>query len=216
MEPISDIQRKIYDAIVRCIQTEEIPPTNREIGQTLGISSTGYIEHHLRALTRKGWITRLPGKGRGIKLIQSVTGIPLKGTIAAGQPLDIYPVALDHLQVVESPFQQKNTIYALAVRGSSMIEDHICDGDYVVIESEAPCQNGDIVVATHLQEGGEHGSATLKRWFQETDGVRLQPANAEMEPLRIPKNTWDREWKVQGKVIAILRRCSSITQAMKS
>jgi len=207
MEPLSDIQRRIYEFIVHCIEQEGMPPTNREIGQSVGIASTGHVEYHLRLLDKKGWIIKLSGKGRGIKLIQrpgtlSPRGIPLKGTIAAGRPLDIYPkeshVVLDH-------FSQRGDLYALLVQGSSMIEDHICEGDYVVILPETYYQNGDIIVATHLQ-GSEGGSATLKRFYQEADGVRLQPANSVMEPMRIPKSEWDREWRVQGKVIALIRQ----------
>ena len=206
MEPVSDIQHKIYEFIVHTIETEGMPPTNREIGRALGMSSTSHVEHHLKALAKKEWIIRMPGKGRGIKLIQR-SGIPLKGTIAAGRPLDIYPGAPDLLEMVEHSFVQRSDVYALLVQGESMIEEHICDGDYVVIQSEASYQNGDIVVATHLQ-GSEGGSATLKRVFQEVDGIRLQPANSTMEPICIPKSVWDREWKMQGKVIAILRRYS--------
>lgn len=83
-----------------------------------------------------------------------------------------------------------------------MIEDHICD--YVVAKPPSMCQNGEINVATHLQ-GGVSGSATLKRFFKGSDYVRLQPANAEMEPILIPKEEWDREWQIQGTVLAILR-----------
>src|SRR5258708_16360437 len=86
-----------------------------------------------------------------------------------------------------------------------MIEDHICDQDYVVIKPQATCENGDIVVAVHLQGSGR---ATLKRFFQEKerDRVRLQPANSEMDPIYISKSEWDREWQIQGKVVALLRK----------
>ena len=206
MEPISPLQRKMYELIVRAIEAEGMPPTNREIGRELDMPSTGHVNHHLSMLEKKGWITRVPGKSRGIKLIKRPTGIPLKGAIAAGAPLDIYPNTPHTLQI-ESSFAQDEGVYALIVRGQSMIEDYICDGDYVVIKPLPTYHNGDIVVATHLQ-GGINGSATLKRLFQEKERVRLQPANAEMEPILIPKSEWDREWKVQGKVIAILRHYS--------
>ncbi|MDQ6661083.1 MAG: hypothetical protein M3Z24_08970, partial [Chloroflexota bacterium] len=87
------------------------------------------------------------------------------------------------------------------------IEDHICDSDYVVIKPQATCENGDIVVAVHVQEGAM-GSATLKRFFQEKDQnrVRLQPANSEIDPIYVPKSEWDEEWQVQGKVVAIFRQ----------
>jgi repressor LexA len=205
MEPISFLQQKMYEFIVRGIEAEGMPPTNREIGRALGMPSTGHVNHHLSMLEKKGWITRVPGKSRGIKIIKRPTGIPLRGAIAAGAPLDIYP-DIPLLQV-ESSFARDEGVYALIVRGQSMIEDYICDGDYVVIKPLPTYHNGDIVVATHLQ-GGVHGSATLKRLFQEKERVRLQPANAEMQPLLISKNEWDREWEVQGKVIAILRHYS--------
>jgi repressor LexA len=87
-----------------------------------------------------------------------------------------------------------------------MIEDHICDKDYVVIKPQATCENGDIVVAVHLQGNGQ---ATLKRFYQEKEQnrVRLQPANSTMNPIFIPKTQWDAEWQIQGKVVAIFRKC---------
>src|SRR5258708_8806204 len=152
-------------------------------------------------LAKKGLSVRLPGKRRGMKLTQQ-PGIPIKGTIAAGTPLDIFADTPAFLQVDQS-FQAAN-VFALVVRGQSMIDDYICDGDYVVITPQHTCENGDIVVATHVQ-AGISGSATLKRFFQEHDHVRLQPANAAMQPLLVPKKEWDREWVVQGKVIALFR-----------
>ena len=108
---------------------------------------------------------------------------------------------------VAADLEQQNT-YALVVKGRSMIEDHICDGDYVVIKPQTTCENGDIVVAIHLIPGSD-GQATLKRFFQEDDKVRLQPANSEMDPIFIPRSEWDSEWRVQGKVVAIFRQTGS-------
>lgn len=205
MEPMSHIQRKMYDCIVHSIQTQGMPPTNRELGRELGISSTGHIDHHLDELEKKGWITRIPGKSRGIRLTQRATGVPVKGAIAAGAPLDIYPDAASFLRLDDSWLQAEEN-YALLVRGDSMIEDCICDGDYVIIQPASTCRDGDVVVVTHLQ-GGANGSATLKRFFleREHERVRLQPANSQMEPIFVSRSEWDREWSVQGKVIAILR-----------
>jgi repressor LexA len=137
-------------------------------------------------------------------------GIPLVGAIAAGEPLDIFPASEQPLVDVSSNLGDSENAYALVVKGRSMIEDHICDGDYVVVKPQKTCQNGDIVVAVHMQEGVS-GSATLKRFFQEKehDRVRLQPANSELEPILIPKSVWDREWQVQGKVVAIFRHCGN-------
>jgi repressor LexA len=125
-----------------------------------------------------------------------------RGAIAAGAPLDIFPDLPEFLPV--DPTLQKGDAFALIVRGESMIDDHICDGDYVIIKPQLTCQNNEIVVAIHMQEGMS-GSATLKRFFQEKEHVRLQPANIAMEPIFISSDVWDQEWSVQGKVIAILR-----------
>src|SRR5882724_1408960 len=123
MEPVSDRQHKVYKFIVHTIKFEGLPPTNREIGRAVGISSTSHVEHHLRALAKKGWIIKIPGKVRGIKLPQH-PGIPLKGTIAAGHPLDIYSDTPDLPNVVDGSFALQSDVYALLVQGESMIEEH--------------------------------------------------------------------------------------------
>ena len=105
---------------------------------------------------------------------------------------------------VVADLEQQNT-YALVVKGHSMSDDHIADGDYIVVKPQTTCENGDIVVAVHLVPGGE-GQATLKRFFQEDEKVRLQPANSEKEPIFISRSEWDKEWQVQGKVVAIFRQ----------
>ncbi len=205
LEQASEIQRRMYDFIASYMKSEGMPPTNREIGRELQIASTGHVDYHLTMLEKKGLISRQPKKSRGIKLTKASVGIPVMGAIAAGEPLDIFSDATERVDLGREPVDGENA-YALIVKGRSMIEDHICDGDYVVIKPQSICQNGDIVVAVHMQEGVS-GSATLKRFFQEKehDRVRLQPANSELEPILIPKSVWDREWQVQGKVVAIFR-----------
>jgi repressor LexA len=207
LEQASEIQRRMYDFIVSYMKSEGMPPTNREIGRELNIASTGHVDYHLTMLEKKGWIERQAKKSRGIRLTKQSSGVPVKGYIAAGQPLDIYEDSSETVDVGSNLFDVENS-YALVVRGRSMIEDHICDGDYVVIKPQSTCQNGDIVVAVHTLDGVQ-GSATLKRFFQERehDRVRLQPANSELDPILIPKSEWDREWQVQGKVVAIFRQC---------
>lgn len=203
-EQASDIQLRIYDFIVAYMRKEGMPPTNREIGQAMKIASTGHVDYHLSMLEKKNYIVREPKKSRGIKLVQHTPmGIPIVGSIAAGSPIETY---VDPGQVLEvgQNIDQQNT-YALEVKGDSMIEDHICSGDYVVIKPQPSCQNGDIVVAVHLLEENK-SSATLKRFFLEHDYVRLQPANSDMEPIYVPKREWDTEWRVQGKVVAIFRQ----------
>src|SRR2546429_5102867 len=205
-EHTSDIQKRIYDFIVKYMRDEGMPPTNREIGSAMSIASTGHVDYHLSMLEKKGYILRESKKSRGIKLSQQSGGIPIMGSIAAGEPIEVLTEQGLRLDVGRELEQQST--YALVVKGRSMIEDHICDGDYVVIKPQTTCNNGDIVVAVRLQEGMS-GSATLKRFFQEKDHdrVRLQPANSELEPIIIPKSEWDEEWKVQGKVVAIFRQC---------
>lgn len=204
----SDIQRKIFDFIVNYIRDEGMPPTNREIGKAMKIASTGHVDYHLSMLEKKNLITRESKKSRGIKLVQQPWGIPVKGVIAAGAPIEAVTEP-EQLLDVGRDLEQQNT-YALVVKGRSMIDDHICDGDYVVIKPQDTCQNGDIVVAIHLAPGS-NGQATLKRFFQEKERnqVRLQPANSEMDPIYVSSTEWDREWKVQGKVVAIFRQCGA-------
>ena len=206
LEQASDIQNRMFAFIVSYMKKEGMPPTNREIGRELHIASTGHVDYHLTCLEKKGYISRQPKKSRGIKLVNVATGIPVRGSIAAGQPLEIAPDPEQMIDVGQE-MEHDNT-YALIVKGRSMIEDHICDGDYVVIKPQDTCNNGDIVVAVHIHEGSS-GSATLKRFFQEKEHnrIRLQPANSELEPIFVPKGEWDEEWRVQGKVVAIFRQC---------
>ena len=200
----SDIQKRIYEFIVEYMRDEGMPPTNREIGSAMNIASTGHVDYHLSMLEKKGYINRESKKSRGIKLVQQLFGIRVMGSIAAGEPLEIFTDPSEAIDVGKD-IEQQGT-YALIVKGQSMIEDHICDKDYVVIKPQNTCENGDIVVAVHLQGSGR---ATLKRFFQEIDRerVRLQPANSEMDPIYVPKSEWDNEWQVQGKVVAIFRKC---------
>lgn len=200
----SDIQRRIFDFIVGYMRDEGMPPTNREIGQAMKIASTGHVDYHLSMLEKKNYILREPKKSRGIKLVQQrAAGIPIMGSIAAGLPIE-GATEPDQMLDAGHGLEQQNS-YALVVKGNSMIEDHICDGDYVVIKPQPSCQNGDIVVAVHFLEENK-SSATLKRFFQEQDQVRLQPANSGMDPIYVSRREWDTEWHVQGKVVAIFRQ----------
>jgi repressor LexA len=205
LDDANEIQRRMYEFIVSYMNSEGMPPTNREIGRELKIASTGHIDYHLTMLEKKGFISRQAKKSRGITLIKPTVGIPVVGTIAGGEPLDIFPDSAQAVDVGRNLVEDDST-YALVVKGRSMIEDYICDGDYVIVKPQPSVQNGDIVVAVHMQEGIS-GSTTLKRFYQEKDHdrVRLQPANSALEPILIPRTVWDREWQVQGKVEAIYR-----------
>jgi repressor LexA len=200
---MSDIQSRILDFIERYVRKEGRPPTNREIGAEVRILSTGHVDYHLTVLEKKGYIVRERKKSRGIRLAQQEPiGLPIHGTIAAGLPLDIYPDA-----------QQQETLdlgahtreFVLRVRGNSMIDDQINDGDYVLVLPTESANNGEIIVATCMSSNGGIGAATLKRFYKEDNGVRLQPANSEMEPIHISKKEWDADWKVQGRVTGVFR-----------
>lgn len=203
---MSEPQRRIFDFILHYSRVEGRPPTNREIGQAVGMRSTGHVDHHLTALEEKGLITRVRGKSRGIRVNDDrIPGLRVIGAIAAGVPLDYYPDT--EQEPVDLNERITGRAYVLVVKGNSMIDDHITDGDYVLIESDPDPENGTIVVATHMNAVTDGGAATLKRLYREQGQVRLQPANSEMKPIYISADEWDREWQVQGRVIAVYRRC---------
>lgn len=204
MANLSNLQTEIYDFICDYIQREGRPPTNREIGGQVKIESTGHVDYHLSVLEKKGYIERDRKKSRGIRVTrQQPRGLVVAGTIAAGQPLEI---ALD--QATERlDLGVHSREYVLRVQGTSMIEDQISDGDYVLVDPEAYVGDGDIIVATQRTGSGEAAAATLKRLYREKDGVRLQPANATMRPIFVAAAEWDSDWEVQGKVTAVYRRC---------
>jgi repressor LexA len=203
---LSEPQARIYDFINEYIRLEGRPPTNREIGQAVGIHSTGHVDHHLTALEKKGAITRVRGKSRGIRVTESQgSGLRVVGAIAAGVPLDHYPDT--EQETFDLGAHVTGRSYVLLVKGDSMIDDHIADGDFVLIDPDVPIENGAIVVATHINATTDGGAATLKRLYREQGHVRLQPANATIDPIIIDAGEWDREWQVQGKVIAVYRRC---------
>ena len=204
---LSDPQSRMYAFIREYIRHEGRPPTNREIGQEVGIHSTGHVDYHLTILEKKGYIIRERRKSRGIRLAQQeVEGLRIAGAIAAGSPLDIYTD--DQQETLDFADHTNSTReFVLLVRGQSMIEDHIADGDYVLINPDSYIADGDIIVATRQTANGGSGAATLKRIYREKGRIRLQPANAQMDPIYIEAPEWDREWAVQGKVTAVYRRC---------
>ena len=178
-----------------------VAPTMQELADQLGTSKVTIFEH-VGALEKKGLLTRDKHKARSLEITneealpdeERPTKLPLVGSIAAGSPIEAVESReeLDLEQLYNSP----NGVFVLRVRGESMIEDHLCDGDYVVIERKETARNGDQVVA--LLDNGE---ATLKRYYKEGKNIRLQPANSSMEPWTVPAD----QLKVQGIVIGVLR-----------
>jgi repressor LexA len=176
-------------------------PTMQELADQLGTSKVTIFEH-VGALEKKRVLRRDKHKARSLEIISEeklpdedrTTKLPLLGTIAAGSPIE----AVENREELdlEQLFQARNGVYVLRVRGESMIDDHLCDGDYVVIERRENARNGEQVVA--LLETGE---ATLKRFYKEGGKIRLQPANKTMEPRIVDAD----RCKVQGVVIGVLR-----------
>ncbi|MCG6157748.1 transcriptional repressor LexA [Rubinisphaera margarita] len=177
--PLTDRQSAIYDFLKEKIINRGYGPTVREIGNHFGIRSPNGVMCHLKALERKGLITRESHMSRAIQLTDHAqlrpTSLRLAGQIAAGSP--VLAVEEEDLVDFSGLFDDENH-FCLRVKGESMIEDHIAEGDYVVVERTKNCKDGDIVVA--LVDGNE---ATLKRFFREPSRIRLEPANSSMSPI---------------------------------
>ena len=195
-------QKQILNFISQYIQKNGYSPTLTEIAEAIGVSSLATVHEHLAAMEKKGVIKRYKGAVRGIELVDKELGklikgieLPIMGYIAAGKPIEPYTDPNASVHISPSLLTGKKRAFVLQVKGNSMIEDGILDGDYVVIEQQETAKNGEIVVALL-----ENGFATLKRFFKEATRVRLEPANAEMSPI------FAKEVKIQGKVVGIIRR----------
>ena len=193
-------QQEVYSFITRKIRERGYGPTVREIGSAFDIKSPNGVMCHLQALVKKGLITREPNMSRAITLTcesDRQRGLLLAGTIAAGAPLETYEQA-ERIDFVEGFYDDNH--YALQVRGQSMIEDHIDDGDYVVVRKQTTARDGQVVVA--LIDGSE---TTLKRFFREKKRFRLQPANSEMEPI------YADHVDILGVVVAVIRPFENVS-----
>jgi repressor LexA len=201
----SDRQRRILDYIEDHVETHGFPPSIREIGEKVGISSTSVVNYHLNKLTEKGLLSREGRVSRGLKLGTALVGtrVPVLGTIQAGVPIDVpetrTPAEADDWieltrQIVPAG---RRDLYALRVKGDSMIEDLINDGDIVVMEATAVANNGEMVAAWIK----DREQTTLKRFYREGRRVRLQPANPRMQPIIEAADNV----AIQGRVVAVIR-----------
>ena len=195
-------QGQILDYIRQHIQSTGSAPTLKQIAEAISVSSLATVHEHLAALEGKNLIKRKRGKTRSMELVNTDINfseksleVPILGFIAAGAPIEPYTDPNAEIAIPSTFVTGKKRTYVLQVRGESMIEEQIRDGDYVVIEQSEEARNGDIVVALL-----DNGMATLKRFFRETTRIRLEPANAKMSPLFV-KNV-----KIQGKVVGLIRR----------
>lgn len=203
-------EAKVLQAIVKSLRHEGRAPTIREIGETARIKSLSHVEYLLDRLEERGLIERIPGS-RGIRLSEPL-GVPIRGHIAAGEPLDLYESGYEQLDLgVHVRSVDTEGEYALRVRGNSMIDDHIFDGDYVLVRPTPThtAPDGAIVVALHRDATTEAGAATVKRFYREPQykRVRLQPANAALKPIYVSTAEWNSKWEIQGIVTAIYRPC---------
>jgi repressor LexA len=208
-EVLSDRQQRMLEFIRLYLGEHGYPPSNREIGHATGISSTSVVDYNLRRLERKGHLFCEPKVSRGIKLSDEapVAGraafeAPLVGLIAAGKPIEALEDQTETIQL--TPDLAQDGCYVLRVKGESMIEDLIADGDLVVVKPQPTAVNGDIVVAIL-----DDNEATLKRFYREpgkgpagSERIRLQPANSQMEPIyRAPGQV-----EIRGKVVTVIRQ----------
>lgn len=194
-------QKQMLDCIAEFIETNGYSPTLQELGAKMGLSSPATVHKHLQNLEAKGLIKRNWNHSRSLELTSQQDGggavtLPLMGVVAAGAPIE----AIENPEFIGVPpeFVGSKESFALRVRGESMIEDGIHDGDVIIVESRATAERGQTVIA--LVDGSD---ATVKRFYPEDDGqVRLQPANASMEPMIFPAEAV----KIQGVVIGLLRK----------
>ncbi|MDQ5938995.1 MAG: repressor LexA [Patescibacteria group bacterium] len=196
MPQLTKKQKQILDYITEFIQLNGYAPSYREIAEYFGLSSTATVHDHVRALEDKGLITSTHNAARSLELVSYRFGkaieLPLVGLIAAGEPIE----AIEQNETISVPqnMARDENSYVLKVRGDSMIEDGILDGDYVIVERSFYPQNGDVVVALL-----DNTYATLKRYYREKDRIRLQPANSTMQPI------YDKNPAIQGIVRGVLR-----------
>ncbi len=197
-------QKQILDFIKKCIDDDGSAPTLREIATEIGVSSLATVHEHLQALEIKKLIKRRGGKSRAIDLpndegffgpTPKQSGVPILGFIAAGAPILPFTDPGARMEVPMSFMSVRKRTYVLEVKGESMIEEQIREGDFVVVQETNEANNGEIVVALL-----DNGMATLKRFFKEESRIRLEPANAKMKPI------FATNVRIQGKVVGLIRK----------
>ena len=204
-------EKSILNFIEKQIMTQGYPPSVREIGKAVGLSSTATVHGYLEKLEEKGYVKKKDKKGRTLRLLKGATGetkiksskniytqkelveVPVIGRITAGEPIlavenvtDTFPIPID--------FVGNSECFMLTVRGESMIEAGILDGDYILVKKQNTAENGEIVVALIEDE------ATVKTFYKEKDHIRLQPENSTMDPIIVP------DCEILGKVGGVFRR----------
>lgn len=200
-EQLTEKQRRILEFVESQIVQRGHSPTIREIGSKFGIGSTNGVRDHLVALIRKGYLKKQEFVSRGLELARPLVGpmgrIPMVGTVPAGLPID----AIENVEgelALDMSFVPKGESFSLRVKGDSMQNAGIFDGDLVLVHKQAAAQKGDIVVAVI------NGEATVKRYFPEGKQVRLQPENDAFDPIIVSRKSG--EFRIAGKVVGLLRK----------
>lgn len=205
IDKLTPKQRAVYHFIRQFVGWHGYAPTIREIGEEFNLRSTNTVNYHIEALEKKGYIRRRGNMARAIELVEREAGrrdaerivrLPIHGLIAAGEPIQDLDDR-DAWANVSTTMAGAPGAYALRVRGNSMIDEHICSGDLVIIEPRATAKNGEIVVAL-LEDG-----VTLKTFFHEGTRIRLQPANATMQPIYVSP---DQSFAIQGILRGVIRQ----------
>lgn len=203
-KPLSPPQQMIYDFIVEFQKGHGYPPSVREICKGVGLSSTSTVHGHLTRLERKGFLHRDPSKPRAVAIPalqnqrRDQVSVPIVGRVTAGAPI----LAQEDIQgyiALPAGFVSCENSFVLTVRGESMIDAGILDGDHIIVEPHPNAENGEIIVALLNDEVSGESSATVKRFFKEKNRFRLQPENANMDPI------YCNEVRIIGKVVGLLR-----------
>ncbi len=200
MLPLTKRQREILDYLQDFIQQHGYAPSLEEIGRRFGLSSLATVHKHLTNLQEKGFIKRAWNRSRSVEMIPTNTNgrsveLPLLGYVAAGLPIEA--IATSETIAVPEDLVGRRDTYVLRVKGNSMIDEQICDGDLVIVEDRKTAQNGEMVVA--LLSGSD---VTLKKLYRENGRVRLQPANPAMQPIFADAD----QVQVQGVVVGVMRK----------
>jgi len=204
MEKLSRQQQAIYDFLVQYQENRGFPPSVREICDAVGLRSTSTVHGHLSRLERKGLLRRDPTKPRAIEIVavqqkkSSLVSIPILGRIRAGAPI-LTQEEIRGYHSLPREFARDENSFILDIMGDSMIEAGILHGDQVIICPNAHIMNGDIVVAMIIDEQTGESLTTIKRFFKEKNGFRLQPENSSLDPIFV------KEVEILGKVIGLLR-----------
>jgi repressor LexA len=206
-EPLTERQRAVLDFISRSIEERGYPPTLREIGEHMGIRSTNGVNDHLKALEKKGYLEREDLKSRALRPISlegagpsgQMVEVPILGRVAAGEPILAVEQAEDTVRVDRFFLGQNREVFALKVKGDSMIEAGIFDGDFIFVRKQLTAQRGDIVVAMIGDE------ATVKYFHPEGDQIVFKPANSRLSPIIVRKRDW-KSVNLIGLVVGVYRR----------